>query len=143
MCDLGVEEERGGTLLAKADDKPRAALIRDPDGVAAVRLDEDFSRAWRLVGLVLDRTGFAVEDRDRKEGLYYVRYIDPLREEQSQGVLGSLAFWREDEKPRTRYQINVRTRDGVTLVRVLDEQGVPEKSPTGARIIELLHEKLR
>ena len=108
-----------------------------------MRLDEDFSRAWRIVGLVLDRTGFAVEDRDRKAGLYYVRYIDPLREEKNQGVLGSLAFWREDEKPNTHYQINVRTRDGVTLVRVLNEQGEPEKSPTGTRIIELLHEKLR
>ena len=146
VVHLGVEEQRGASLLAtsgRAPDQPRAVMIRTGDGATAVRLQEDFRRAWRLVGLVLDRTGFAVEDRDRTKGLYYVRYIDPLREEKQVGTLESLAFWREEEPPETRYQIQVRARDGVTLIRVLTQEGGPVKTKTGDRILELLHEKLR
>ncbi len=38
---------------------------------------EGFDRAWRRIGLALDRGGFTVEDRDRSQGVYFVRYIDP------------------------------------------------------------------
>ena len=142
---LGVEEQRGAALLAagRAPEKSRATMIKAENGAAAVRLEEGFSRAWRQVGLVLDRTGFAVEDRDRKQGLYYVRYIDPLREEKEVGTLESLAFWRKEEPPETRYRIQVRAEDGVTLIRVLDRQGALETSKTGARILELLYEKMK
>lgn len=147
VLHLGVEEQHGSALLASAErapGKPRATRIKAGDGASALRLDgEGFGRAWRLVGLVLDRTGFVVEDRDRKEGLYYVRYVDPLREEEQEGILESLAFWRQQEQPDTRYRIHIRTRNGVTLVRILDGEGIPENSKTGDRILELLHEKLQ
>jgi outer membrane protein assembly factor BamC len=42
-----------------------------------VEVDEGFDRAWRRVGLALDRVGFTVEDRDRVQGVYFVRYVDP------------------------------------------------------------------
>jgi outer membrane protein assembly factor BamC len=42
-----------------------------------MEVDEPFDRAWRRVGLALDRSGFTVEDRDRSAGLFFVRYIDP------------------------------------------------------------------
>ncbi|HST00916.1 MAG TPA: outer membrane protein assembly factor BamC, partial [Usitatibacter sp.] len=40
-------------------------------------MNDSFDRAWRRVGLALDRVGFTVEDRDRSKGLFYVRYVDP------------------------------------------------------------------
>jgi outer membrane protein assembly factor BamC len=41
-----------------------------------VEVDEAFDRSWRRVGLALDRGGFTVEDRDRSQGVYFVRYVD-------------------------------------------------------------------
>jgi outer membrane protein assembly factor BamC len=56
-----------------------------------IELDEPFDRAWRRVGLALDRGGFTVEDRDRSPGQYFVRYIDPDAEARSSGKQGFFA----------------------------------------------------
>ena len=52
------------------------ARIVEGRGAPTLQVDDSFERAWRRVGLALDRSGFTVEDRDRAQGLYFVRYID-------------------------------------------------------------------
>lgn len=79
----------------------RAAYDRAKGGPLVV--NEPFDRAWRRVGLALDRTGFTVEDRDRSKGLFFVRYIDPEADAKSGGggqeksFMDKLAFWRKDD----------------------------------------------
>jgi len=77
-------------------------------------LADSFDRAWRRVGLALDRVGFTVEDRDRSKGLYYVRYLDP--DIDGKGKSGSrwsrLAFWRSDTgKKDEQFRISVADAD--------------------------------
>lgn len=55
---------------------PRARMLAD-NATPTLQVDDGFDRAWRRVGIALDRTGFTVEDRDRAQGLYFVRYVDP------------------------------------------------------------------
>ena len=55
----------------------RAKLINNEKEQPVLMLNDGFDRAWRRVGLALDRIGFTVEDRDRATGVFYVRYIDP------------------------------------------------------------------
>ena len=76
MVRFGVQEERAKTQVAVAAEPSRAAL-RKGEGGGTLALNEQFDRAWRRVGLALDRVGFTVEDRDRSKGVYFVRYIDP------------------------------------------------------------------
>jgi outer membrane protein assembly factor BamC len=67
---------RGGTKPTVA----QSARVTTLNGQPAVEIDEGFDRAWRRVGVALDRTGFTVEDRDRSKGLYFVRYVaNPTR----------------------------------------------------------------
>ena len=73
MVRLGVEESRAKTMVAAEQRQDRAKLSRATDGAGALLLEEAFDRAWRRVGLALDRVGFTVEDRDRSQGLYFVR----------------------------------------------------------------------
>ena len=70
---------RGGCRSRRSSPPRRATGPRVLDGQpgAALQVDESFDRAWRRVGLALDRGGFTVEDRDRSGGLYFVRYVDP------------------------------------------------------------------
>jgi outer membrane protein assembly factor BamC len=122
---------------------PRSQLINTTSGVE-LRIDEQFSRAWRLVGLALDRVGFAVEDRDRSAGIYYVRYNDPTREDTDEGFFSGLAFWADDDVDTVnRYQVRVGTGGDMTVVRVANEQGEPDISPTAVRILTLLQEQIR
>ncbi len=94
--------------------------------MAASRLvvDDSFDRAWRRVGLALDRTGFTVVDRDRSKGLYFVRYSNPDVDPKQKGFLDKLAFWKSDEKEKAeQYRVVVTQADPASVVTVEDPQG--------------------
>jgi outer membrane protein assembly factor BamC len=121
---------------------PSAKLTRDGNGAALLTLEDSLERAWRRVGLSLDRIGFTVEDRDRSKGIYYVRYIDPDLQKNKKGFF-SRWFGGDHPAPSNQYQVQVRPADNGTNVEVLDKQGDPETSKTGERILSLLYEQLK
>ena len=86
-----------------------------------------------------------VEDRDRSQGLYFVRYADPDRElEGEEGLLSRLAFWRDEPSPEVGdYLINLIGGDEATQVIVLDTDGERSASATADRILGLLLEQLK
>ena len=143
---LGAPEARIPTLVQAADaTPPRANVVRNDEGGAVV-LADSFDRAWRRVGLALDRVGFMVEDRNRAEGIYFVKYQDPEAESPKKQGISKLAFWRSDEKKapdQYRIQVGVPAGGSGTEVRVLSQDGKPENSDTGKRILSLLAEQLR
>lgn len=147
VASFGVDDKKAKALLAQQESAaPRAQLTRDSEGRAFLTLGEDFSRAWRRTGLALDRVGFTVEDRDRSRGLYYVRYIDPLKDEKKDsGILTKLKFWKDDErKPGSdEYLISVAGEEESTRIQVLNKDGAPENSDTTNRILALLEEQLK
>lgn len=78
MARLGEVPGAATTTAAQAPVAPkRGPQIIDPKGQPTLQLAENFDLAWRHVGLALDRTGFTVEDRNRSEGTYFVRYVPP------------------------------------------------------------------
>lgn len=148
MVRLGAQEERAKQMLAAKPVETRANLQQLGDGRVALAVMESFDRAWRRVGLALDRIGFAVEDRDRAKGLYYVRYIDPDKDndsKKSEGFLSKLAFWRSDAKIESSdtYRIYVRAEGEGSVVTVLTKEGGEDRSPTAKRILQLLQEQLK
>ncbi len=145
MTRFGIEETRAQTLLAKTQREPAASLARTADGMAQLTLPEPFDRAWRRVGLALDRVGFVVEDRDRAAGEYFVRYVDPEAGTKRQGVLSRLAFWRSDDGKLKdqRYRVRLAETAGATHVTVLLDDGRSPAGETGNRILNLLHEQLK
>jgi outer membrane protein assembly factor BamC len=149
MARLGVEEVKAKTIVAQAVQKPdRAKLGKDAAG-AYVEVDEGFDRAWRRVGLSLDRVGFTVEDRDRTQSMYFVRYIDLVQDAQSKsnaekGFLSRLFTSSDDKvKKAQRYRVLVKQSGTISRITVLNDQGNPEKSDTADRILKLLNEQLK
>lgn len=145
MVSLGVKEEQAQNVLASAAATPppteRATLSREGDR-ASLTLLEDFERAWRRVGLALDRTSFTVQDRDRSKGVYYVRYIDPDTAQKKTGFFGSLFSGKKSETTN-EYQILIRGEASESRVEVLNKDGTPEQSTTSGRILTLLYEQLK
>ena len=146
MVYLGLAEEEAKARLAAAKELQgvESRLVKARDGVSLV-VSEPFSKAWRLVGLALDRVGFVVEDRNRSRGIYYVRYNDPLKGSEQGGWLSKLAFWRSDEKvdEAALYQVHVESEDDGSRVTVLDEEGQRLTSDTDLRILTLIKEQLK
>ncbi|TFW18723.1 outer membrane protein assembly factor BamC [Duganella callida] len=142
----GGEQLAGAkTAVDSAIVQPQHASLVGSGAERAVQVDEGFDRAWRRVGLALDRAGFTVEDRDRTQGMYFVRYIDDAAE--SKGFFSKLFSWgssSEEEKEAQRYRISVKAAEGnASIVKVLSNAGKPETSAVGEKILTLLHEQLK
>lgn len=164
---LGVQKEqadrmaKNGTLPAPAaaakpaapapadTAAPRAATsgssyLTQVNGAQALQLPEPFDRAWRTVGLALDRVNFTVEDRDRAQGLYYVRYVDTRDTVDNRGFFSKL-FTRtggDDARQARKYRVALKGSGAGTTVMVLNDAGQPESTDIARRILSLLDEQL-
>lgn len=101
MVKLGIAEKQSRVIIANPVQEKRATLAKATDGTSTLALNDQFDRAWRRVGLALDRIGFLVEDRNRSQGLFYVRYSDieaNTPSEDKKGLLDKLKFWGSDDK---------------------------------------------
>ena len=135
-----------GTVLAVVCGEDVFNVLRGGGGVGTLEVQESFDRAWRRVGLALDRVGFTVEDRDRSKGLYFVRYVDPEADgaNKDPGLLSKLAFWKDaPPDPKTRYRIFVKDSGGTSSIQVLSTEGGIDQSETAKRILNLLFEQLK
>ncbi|MFD1710939.1 outer membrane protein assembly factor BamC [Ottowia sp. GY511] len=146
MVKLGVSQEESKAMLASTGAATKAApqaAVASIGGQPTVQVNEDFDRAWRRVGLALDRTGFTVEDRDRSKGIYFVRYIDPKVEKQEPGFFGKLFGGASKQLPTTKYQIVVRGQGQGSVVNVMDGNGAPAPQADAQRIMRVLADELK
>ncbi|SFU76004.1 outer membrane protein assembly factor BamC [Pseudoduganella namucuonensis] len=147
MTKLGgsQDEAQARTAVDNAIVQPQHASIKGAGAERIVETDEGFDRTWRRVGLALDRAGFTVEDRDRTQGVYFVRYVDQDAGI-TKGFFSKLFSWGSSEKDKEaqRYRISVKAGEGATSkVAVMGNDGKPETSATGEKILTLLHEQLK
>ncbi len=149
MVRLGVDEAHAKSLIAAEPGRERAKMARAADGSGALELQEPFDRAWRRVGLSLDRVGFTVEDRDRAQGVYFVRYVDPeadIDKKEDKGFLSKLAFWKSsksDPSQNPQFRIHVKGDSNASTVQVLTREGGVDKSDTSKKILGLLFDQLK
>jgi outer membrane protein assembly factor BamC len=141
MIKLGTPADQAKALVATAQSQP-TSRVTTANGAPALEVDDGFDRAWRRVGLALDRTGFTVEDRDRSAGTYFVRYVEPSAERKSGGLFSKL-FSRDEAANPVKYRITLKEQGGKTVVAVLNSSGAPETSPVAQKIVTLLHEDLK
>ncbi|MDX1914823.1 MAG: outer membrane protein assembly factor BamC [Methylophilus sp.] len=99
MVKLGVEEKQAKQIVENAVTAKHAKVAKESDSSVTLQLDDSFDRAWRRVGLALDRVGFVMEDKDRSNGLFFVRYADvdiDDKPSKKKGLLETLKFWGDD-----------------------------------------------
>jgi outer membrane protein assembly factor BamC len=153
----GVAREKTAPMLpvratpAVGGAAPALAELQREGQVDTLVLAMNFDRAWRQVGLALDRGGFTVEDRDRSKGIYYVRYIDPGidRESPRRGMLDSVtAIFRSAvaQTPR-QYRVQIKGQGESTRIVVVDAKGEnlrgDEQRQVAESMLKLLREQLR
>ena len=119
--------------------RPRRALSEVPDSLS---VNDGFDRAWRRVGLSLDRHGFTIEDRDRAAGLFYLRYADPEQAGKDEPNFLQRLFGAKAAAP-TRYRVSVKAEGDKSTVRVLDDRGQAITDDNAKRILSLLMDDLK
>lgn len=141
MVKLGVTQEQSKALVASGINR-QTARVANVNNVPVVQIDEGFERAWRRVGLALDRTGFTVEDRDRAQGTYFVRYVEPTADKKEPGFFAKI-FSSPAAITPLKYRIAVRSQAEATTVSVLNEQGTPDASANARRIVQVIADDLK
>ena len=145
MVSLGTKDipTAQATITAAAAAPQAPARARAVAGGAALEVDDPFDRAWRRVGLALDRSGFTVEDRDRTQGIYYVRYVDPKSAGKEEPGFWSRLMGESNPLAAIRYRIAVKASGDKTVVAVQTSAGATEVGENGQRIATALIAELR
>jgi outer membrane protein assembly factor BamC len=154
MVRLGEKEETS-KLAADAVSKPASApaagtaaaatagaKLTTVDGKQTVEISEPFDRAWRRVGVALDRSGFTVEDRDRAKGQYFVRYVEG-GDKDDRGFFTKL-FSGDAKLDPTKYEVTVKstgTNSQVTVAPAASTTAL--KTDSTSKILALLAEQLK
>lgn len=151
MLKLGGKDEDAKTMVANAQpaaptfaEAPRGnaprSLAEVPD---QLQINEDFDRAWRRVGQSLDRHGFTIEDRDRKQGLFFLRYADPEQAGKEEPNFFQRLFGAKSASSAVRYRVSVKSDAGKSTVAILDDKGQQQTNEMAKRILQMLMEDVR
>ena len=149
MMSFGTPEPQAVAAASPSAPATPHARLEKNDGIARLVVDDPFDRAWRRVGLALDRSGFTVVDRDRSAGTYYVRFSDPdadmQRKDREKGFLSKLLnFWKTDDKDKPeQYRIKIVETSPQSTVSVQDPSGNPDRTQASDRILALLRDQLK
>ena len=132
MVKLGVEEKRAQQIVANPVSEKRAEVFKEADSSVTLNLNDPFDRGWRRVGLALDRIGFVIEDKDRSNGTFFVRYSDVNIDDgpkKKKGLLDTLAFWKDDPEAENKSKVKEETTivDKLKFWKGTDEKTDPEK----------------
>lgn len=121
-------------------EQTKVALADVPNEIV---LSEDFEGAWRRVGQSLDRHGFTVEDRDRRAGLFFLRYADPNMAGKEEPNFFQRLFGADAGKGTARYRVAVKSEGKRSVVSVQDSAGAQATHEQAKRILQLLLQDLR
>ena len=146
MERLGMTQEQAKAMVAVplGPKTPKAKFVQEGTNQGYIELSAGFDRSWRDVGLALDRSNFTVEDRNRSNGVYFVRYINPKDLGDTKGFFSNL-FSSKDESgmKAKKYQVLVKsTGENSANVYVQNADGKPENTPAGYQLLTLLTEQL-
>lgn len=144
MVFFGEDVDGARKKMAQATADPQSPKVVAPDGdKTKLVIDESFDRAWRRVGVALDSGGFAVDDRDRSTGEYYVRYVDVdtgMKREEPHFL--ARLFGAKDAPKAPTYRIRLTSVGSQTEVTVLDDKGARDTSATAQRLLAVLSDKI-
>jgi outer membrane protein assembly factor BamC len=144
MVTLGAKDDVARSAVAAAPTGPVKARVASVATRATMEIDDSFDRAWRQVGLALDRGGFTVEDRDRSAGLYFVRYIDPkLANKDDPNFFQKLFSGGKDAARPQRLRVLVKAAGTKSVVSVQNSAGVADEGDVARQIIGKLTDELR
>ena len=146
MERLGMTQEQAKARVAAplGPKTPKAKLVQEGVNTAHIEMAAGFDRAWRDTGLALDRSNFTVEDRNRANGVYYVRYVNPKDLGDTKGFFTNLFSSKDDSSLKAKkYLVVVKAAgDNSSTVYVQDADGRPENTAAGLQLLTLLTEQM-
>lgn len=141
-----IVEQKQVEALAEIKYTPVSSVVKSEDGqVIGLEISEPFDRAWRRVGLALDRAGFDIVDRDRSQGLVIIKYLDAdyeAKKKSEQGFMSNL-FSKTKPVDPVEFQVRLVPNDSGTRLSVYGAEGKADTTGVASKIVELIAEQAR
>lgn len=123
--------------------QPAVTAVSMIGGLPGIELADNFDRAWRRVGLALDRTSFTVEDRDRGQGTYFVRYVESGASKKEGNFFTNLFGGSDASAALQKFRVVLKAEGSKTVVTVAPASNAPEAAANAKRIAELIARDLK
>lgn len=123
-------------MLSPLPSASRAQIQAGP-GYPVLLLSDDMDDAWRRTGIVLEHVGLQIQDRDRSNGVYRVRYNDTAKR----------GFWARMVAKRNvsaeAYRVALTSAASGTELRLLDGNGAELPAGVALQWLQRLLPELR
>ncbi|WP_051304679.1 outer membrane protein assembly factor BamC [Chitinilyticum litopenaei] len=148
LQQLGYDKSDAKAIVNPAAPVVERARLDNAKGSKVLVVDDSFDRAWRRVGLAVERTGFVIYDRDRSQGNYLIRQAEiDIGKEQSSSWADSLAFWRsKDSKEKAKmpeYLLKVAAAGNGTQVSLAPQAGTAANADLEQKLLNALYLQLK
>ena len=144
MVNMGASEAAAGVSLAKANKAAdRATIVKAENAQPGLIINNSIEIAWRRVGQTLDRVGFSVEDRDKSNWQYFVKYADPELHDKKPGFFSKMFKKNKGSVEEGIYQVLLTADGEQTKLDVLAKDGTAAPDKVVTQIVKLLYEQLR
>jgi len=119
----GERKKLDGPLAATNRHLNVASLIKDESGRPMLKVDIEFSRVWRRVGLILDRMNYVIESSERSIGVYHLIFKDVLQDESVKEKPGWFSSWFSGSSESSNLQVVLRDEGASTHITVRNPDG--------------------
>lgn len=143
MIKLGVPQDKAQTALTAPAQPKAVARVTTINGLPGLEISDGFDRAWRRVGLALDRTGFTVEDRDRTQGTYFVRYVEFGADKKDGNFISKLFSGSADAAALQKFRVVLKGDGDKTTLTVASTSTEPQAAVNAQRIVQLIADDLK
>jgi outer membrane protein assembly factor BamC len=133
------------TTAAAAPNGPARARLLESNTQATVQLDDKLDNAWRRLGQALERVDAAIEDKDRIQGVYMVRVIDPTRKDMPGFLAKYLVFNSTDPSvpQQGRMRVQVKADAQRSTITIFNRDGQPDNSEPAQKLARQLVDQLK
>ena len=140
----GMDEQQVEQAVKPKPRLERAVLQNVSNGQIVV-VNDNFARTWRRVGVAIDRLGLIVTDRNRSEGLYYLKLSEDYLAQHKSEDSGLMKKWfgsDDDKRTTSTFVMKLEERGETTTVSLHDQNGQLDNSATAKKLNELLYQQL-
>jgi outer membrane protein assembly factor BamC len=143
MVQLGSSEQKADQSATAVAAPPASSMVSWSQGQSNLVFTDRFDVAWRRTSLALDRAGFTVEDRDRKAGLFYIRFVDRPPEGSEPGFFTRLFSTAKSQAPvRMRVAVQEESANR-SRIQIQNESGQADAGEVAQKIARLIYDELK